>query len=133
MPPITPRPSPDQEPPRGVPRWLWPPPGASVRSVTLVERLDAEGRVTYAVEDGEPPESEHLHALRWLLDEHDRADLPERGCPFEGAVLLAIARTELPGGRVGHAYALNNGPLGAPSGAGARGVLWRYVEATVGS
>lgn len=56
MAPIAPRPSPEQQPPRGVPRWLWPPPGAAV--------------------DG--------------------------------------------------------GPLGAPSADGARGILWRYIEATVG-
>ena len=133
MTPIAPRPSPDQQPPRGVPRWLWPPPGADVRAVAVVERVDEAGAVAYAVTAGDPPASEHLHALRWLLDEHSRSELPEPGCPFEGEIRLEIARTELAGGRVGHAYALNSGPLGAPSADGARGILWRYIEATVGS
>ena len=133
MSPIAPRPSPDQQPPRGVPRWLWPPPGAAVRSLVLQERVDDGGRAEYGVSEGEPPEAVHLRALRWLLDEHDRAPLPGAGCPFEGEVRLEIARTEMPGGRVGHAYALNGGPLGAPSGQGARGILWRYIQATVGT
>ncbi len=133
MPPIAPRPSPEQQPPRGVPRWFWPPPGATVRSVAIVERSDGSGPPAYAVRGGPEPEALHLRALTWLLDEHSRSPLPEPGCPFEGEIALEIARTELPGGRVGHAYALNGGPLGAPSGDGARGILWRYIEATVGS
>ena len=130
--PIAPRPSPEQQPPRGVPRWLWPPPGAEVRALVLVERVDAAGQATYAVRQGQAPGAPHLRALYWLLDEHSRSALPESGCPFKGEVVLEIARTELAGGRVGHAYAVNGGPLGAPSGDGARGILWRYVEATVG-
>ena len=133
MAPIAPRPSPEQQPPRGVPRWFWPPPGATVRSVAVVEQVAAAGETTYATPGGEPPEAKHLRALQWLLDEHSRSDLPEAGCPFEGEVMLEIARTEMAGGRVGHAYALNGGPLGAPSGDGARGILWRYIESVVGT
>ena len=47
-------------------------------------------------------------------------------------ILLEIARTELPHGRVGHAYALNGQALGTPSGAVARGVLWRYALSVLG-
>ena len=132
MAPITPRPSPEQQPPRGVPRWLWPPPGATVEALCIVERIGADGATAYLVVEGEAPADTHLRALRWLLDEHGRAERPAAGCPFEGRVVLEIARTEMPGGRIGHAYALNRGPLGAPSGLGARGILWRYIEATVG-
>lgn len=114
-----------------MPRWLWPPPGATVRGVVVHERVDGAGRAAYDVSGGPPPGAKHLRALRWLLDEHTRAPLPRSGCPFEGEVHLAIARTEMPGGRVGHAYALNGGPLGAPAGDGARGILWRYVEHAV--
>ena len=131
--PIEPRPGPESSPPRGVPRWLWPPPGAQVRAVVLVEQTDGRGHVTYAVRAGTAPEAKHRGALRWLLDEHPRAALPEPGTPFEGEIRLEIARTELPGGRVGHAYALNGGPLGAPAGDGARGILWRYLEHVVGA
>ena len=48
-------------------------------------------------------------------------------------VLLEIARTEMRGGRVGHAYALNGGALGSPSSGGARGVLWRYAKRVLGA
>ena len=130
--PIEPRPNPQQTPPQGVPRWLWPPPGASVRAVVIREVVDEGGGLTHAVEEGEAPGPKHLRALHWLLDEHTRAELPPEGCPFEGQVRLEIATTPMPGGRVGHAYALNGGPLGAPSGDGARGILWRYIDATVG-
>ncbi len=126
--PLKPRPSPDRSPPQGVPRWLWPPPGATVRGVGIRERIGADGEVVYRVE-GEPPERLHLRALQWLLDEHTRASPPEGGCPFEGEILLEIARTEMPNGKVGHAYALNAGPLGAPSADAARGILWRYIDA----
>ena len=47
-------------------------------------------------------------------------------------VLLEIARTDLAGGRVGHAYALNGLALGALSGPVARGVLWRYALSVLG-
>ncbi len=126
--PVTRRPSPDNRPPRGVPRWLWPPPGATVRSVVIVETADDAGAVTYAVREGEAPGAKHLRALQWLLDEHTRAELPAPGTPFEGEIVLDIARTEMDQGRVGHAYALNGGPLGDPAGDGSRGVLWRYLE-----
>lgn len=124
--PITRRPSPDNRPPRGVPRWLWPPPGAEVETVVIVETADASGRVTYAVRAGEAPASMHLRALQWLLDEHTRAELPAPGTPFEGEIVLEIARTAMERGRVGHAYALNGGPLGDPGADGSRGVLWRF-------
>jgi hypothetical protein len=107
--PVTRRPSPEQQPPRGVPRWLWPPPGATVREVAIVESVDGGGSVAYAVPAGEAP----------------------AGTPFEGAVRLGIARTEMDQGRVGHAYALNGGPLGAPGEDGSRGVLWRFIHATL--
>ena len=44
-------------------------------------------------------------------------------------VVVEVARTDLGGGRVGTAYAIDGGPLGAPSGGLARGVLWRYIHA----
>jgi hypothetical protein len=110
-----------------VPRWLWPPPGAEVNSCVIAELVGVDGVPRYAVREGREPALRHLRALRWLLDEHPHGSLPASGCPFEGQVRLAIARTRLPGGRVGHAYALNDGPLGAPSGDGARGVLRRYI------
>lgn len=121
------RPAPENRPPRGVPRWLWPPPGAEVTAVVIREEAAADGQARYTVVRGEAPGAAHLRALRWLLDEHGRSDLPPDGCPFEGQIQLEIARTEMPSGRVGHAYALNGGPLGAPSGDGARGILWRYI------
>ena len=85
-----------------------------------------------AISEGEAPEARHLRALRWLLDEHPRGGLPAPGTPFEGAVRLDIARTVMAQGRVGHAYALNGGPLGAPGEDGPRGILWRYIEAALG-
>ncbi|MDJ0973088.1 MAG: hypothetical protein QNJ98_01335 [Planctomycetota bacterium] len=126
--PATQRPTPEREPPRGVPRWLWPPPGAVITRVRLIERVDAAGAAQYERLEGDEPEALHWRALLWLLDEHPRAPLPEPGTPFEGEVVLEIARTEMPGGRVGHAYALNGGPLGAPAADGARGVLWRIAH-----
>lgn len=148
---------PDPVPPRGVPRWLWPPPGAEVRSLVVCERdlPEAPGAaraVDYAIDAGEPPEDSHLRALRWLLDEHSRLDLLPAGRPTprqpvpgqpvaashdayepsERRVRLEIAATQMPAGRVGHAYAIDGGPLGAPSGDAARGVLWRYIEFRVG-
>jgi hypothetical protein len=130
--PIQPRPNPDQLPPRGVPRWLWPPQGAEVTTAILGESVDEAGTVEHLVKDGPAPSRKHLRALHWLLDEHTHAPLPVPGCPFEGQVQLDIATTVLAGGRVGHSYALNGGPLGAPSGDGARGIVWRYIEATIG-
>jgi hypothetical protein len=120
-------PMPERTPPRGVPRWLWPPPGATVRRVVVRERRPEGGPVAYAVTEGPEPEHLHLRALQWLLLEHPRAPLPGR----EGQVLLEIARTAMAGGRVGHAYAIDGGPLGAPSGDVARGILWRYVHTQV--
>ena len=125
---MKPRPSPEKQPPRGVPRWLWPPPGATVRTVVLVETLVPGGEPQYAVAEGDPLEALHLRALPWLLDEHPRGSLPPPGTPFEGRVRLDIARTEMSSGRVGPAYAINGGPLGAPGEDGTRGILWRYIE-----
>ena len=105
---------------------MFPPPGAHVTAVHIVERVELSGQATYSCDE---VDSMHLNALKWLLDEHERGALPPTGCPFEGEIRLAIARTELPGGRVGHAYALNDGPLGDPNGTEARGVLWRFVHA----
>jgi hypothetical protein len=104
-----------------------------VTGALIRERVDPEGRATYTLARGAAPDADHLRALRWLLDEHGRAALPPFGCPFEGEILLEIARTEMASGRVGHTYALNGGPLGAPSADGARGILWRYIENVVGS
>lgn len=95
-------------------------------SIRIRERV-TDGAPTYAITEGDEPEALHWRALRWLLDEHSHAPLPETGTPFEGEVVLEIARTQMPAGRVGHAYALNGGPLGAPSGDGARGILWRMT------
>ncbi len=130
--PYAERPTPPQDPPSGVPRWLWPPPGADVERVRSVEQVAAGGVVRHAVTEGREPEAMHWRALLWLLDEHPRAPRPEPGTPFEGEVVLEIARTEMRGGRVGHAYALNGGPLGAPQADGARGVLWRTLHDRLG-
>lgn len=130
--PIEPRPSPEKTPPDGVPRWLWPPPGAEVTAVVIREVGDGHGNPAHSIAEGEPPDPKHLRALHWLLDEHTHGALPAAGTPFDGRVRLEIATTPMPGGRVGHAYALNGGPLGAPSGDGARGILWRYIDATIG-
>lgn len=124
--PRTPPPPPPPLPPRGVPRWLFPPPGATVTTFRIVERVDAAG--TSAFEIDTPLDALHVNALKWLLDEHEHGELPPPGVPFEGEIRLAVARTDLEGGRVGHAYALNDGPLGDPKGDEARGVLWRYVS-----
>lgn len=126
--PIEPRPPPHRQPPVGVPRWLWPPPGARVSSLTICESSPPRGAPRYELLEGERPADLHLRALQWLLDEHPRASLPVSATPFEGRVRLDVATTSLPSGRLGHAYALNGGPLGAPGAEGARGVLWRYLE-----
>jgi hypothetical protein len=123
-------PEPDRTPPRGVPRWLWPPPGAVVRRVVLREEW-ASGASRHDVVEGTAPEPAHLRALQWLTGEHVRDDAP---VAVHGVhdVLLEIARTEMRGGRVGHSYALNGQALGAPSNADARGVLWRYALEVLG-
>jgi hypothetical protein len=95
----------------------------------IVETVRPGSPPTYACEGGRVPRPLHLRALQWLLDEHTRGSLPGPAIPFEGRVRLDIARTEMPGGRVGHAYAINGGPLGAPGEDGPRGVLWRFLEA----
>jgi hypothetical protein len=123
-------PEPERRPPRGVPRWLWPPPGAVVRRVVLREEATTSGE-RYAAAEGEPPEAPHLRALQWLLGEFPRDDRPA-AVPGVVDVLLEIARTELPAGRVGHAYAVNGQALGAPGNHGARGVLWRYAISRLG-
>jgi len=122
-------PEPARQPPRGVPRWLWPPPGASVSRVVVREEATPAGPRHHVVE-GVPPEKEHLRALQWLVGEYPREDDP---APHTVAdILVEIARTELRGGRVGHAYALNGAALGAPGSAAARGVLWRYAISVLG-
>lgn len=98
----------------------------------LSEQVRAGEVAQYEVREGETPAAAHLRGLEWLLDEHPYDDLPAGGAPFEGLILLEIARTEIPGGRVGHAYALNGGPLGAPSADGPRGILRRYIAHRLG-
>ena len=125
----TPDDPPERRPPRGVPRWLWPPPGARVREVVLGERLEPGGGARYRVVRGVRPAGRHLLALLWLLDEHARPDGPPAPpAPRETRVVLAIARTEMTGGRVGHAYAIDGLPLSDPRAHEARGVLWRWIE-----
>jgi hypothetical protein len=109
-----------------VPRWLWPPPGATVRAVVVREEAPAAGEARFDVVEGEWPEPLHLRALQWLLEDHVCADRP--AADFEGRFVLEIARTELKAGRVGHAYALNRGPLGAPGADAARGLLLRFTQ-----
>ena len=130
--PATPKEPPHPLPPKGVPRWLWLPPGASVERVLIAETVDAQGTARYDIREGDAPEALHVRGLEWLLDEHPFGSLPANGSPFEGLVLLEIARTDLPGGRVGHAYALNGGPLGAPAADAARGILRRYLGHRLG-
>jgi hypothetical protein len=125
MPHVTP-PTPPRRPPSGVPRWLWPPPGATVRSVLVRERAPAGGESVFEVVEGEWPEALHLRALQWLLEDHVSA--PRPGTEYEGRLVLEIARTEMAAGRVGHAYALNGGPLGAPGADDARGGLLRFTQ-----
>lgn len=115
-----------RQPPRGVPRWLWPPPGAEVAVFRVREATDGIAAPAYSAPGGEPLPLEHLRALRWLLDEFDRTPLPA-GVPSEIEVVVAVARTDLGGGRIGTAYAMDGGPLGAPSAGRARGAVWRYL------
>jgi hypothetical protein len=98
--------------------------------VAIVERLAEGPGLRYLVDEGDPPEEHHLRALLWLLEEHPREERPPAASALR--VLLAIATTPMPRGRVGHAYALEGGALGAPGAARARGVLWRYAWARVG-
>ena len=123
-------PDPQRQPPAGVPRWLWPPPGAVVRRVVIREESTPSGPRHHVV-DGEPAEAQHLRALQWLVGDFPRDDAPPPA-PAVSDVLLEIARTEMRGGRVGHAYALNGNALGAPGNHAARGVLWRYAAAVLG-
>jgi hypothetical protein len=123
-------PVPEHRPPRGVPRWLWPPPGAEVRRAVLREESTASG-ARHHVAAGEPPGRKHLRALQWLIGEYPRDDAPaDRNGVTD--IVLEIARTSMPAGRVGHAYALNGQALGAPGNRDARGVLWRYALSVLG-
>ena len=129
MHPASPSPA-DRRPPGGVPRWLWPPPGATVERVVLCER--GEGAVSrFEVREGSAPAAQHLNALRWLLHDHQVGARPATPA-YRLEVVLEIARTAMPGGRVGHSYAIDGGPLGAPSGVEARGVLLRYASEVLG-
>jgi hypothetical protein len=94
--------------------------------VRIRERVEPDGNRSYAVVEGPAPEVLHVRALRWLLDEYPKAPPRDGG---EQEIVLEIATTRLPGGRVGHAYALDGGPLGAPAADGRRGILWRFIEA----
>ena len=114
-------------PPKGVPRWLWPPPSATVERASIRERFDAEGVATYAMSEGETPALSHVQSLEWLIDEYTFSERPTDGEPAEAVIRLEIARSEMAGARVGHTYALDGGPLGAPSADDARGVLRRYI------
>ncbi len=123
-------PEPERTPPRGVPRWLWPPPGAVVRRVVIREET-SNGAARHFVVDGEAPERFHLHALQWLCADYARDEVG----PFSPAVedvVLEVAKTALAAGRVGHAYALNGHALGTPGNRAARGVLWRYARDVLG-
>ncbi|MFM8978977.1 MAG: hypothetical protein ACKOSS_00710 [Planctomycetia bacterium] len=127
----TPLPPPaERRPPGGVPRWLWPPPGARVERVLLLERGAGEASC-FEVLEGEAPAAQHLNALRWLLHDHEVGARPSQAA-WEARVLLEIARTQLPSGRVGHSYAIDGGPLGAPAGVAARGLLLRYATHVLG-
>ncbi len=120
---------PSAGPPAGVPRRMWPPPGAVVVERRVREVYDGEGTPpTYSGGDGPVLEVEHLRALRWLLDEHSHDPLAP-GVASDVEVVVGIATTALGGGRVGTTYAIDGGALGAPSAGLARGVLWRYLHA----
>lgn len=76
---------------------------------------------------GEWPDALHLRALQWLLDDHVCAP-PTLCVAYEARFVLEIASTGLKAGRTGHAYALDGGPLGAPSADAARGSLLRFTR-----
>ena len=101
-----------------------------MRRVVVREEAASDGPRHHVIE-GTPPEASHLRALQWLVVEFPRDEAPAT-TPAVTDVLLEIARTEMPGGRVGHAYALDGQALGAPGNRSARGVLWRYALLTLG-
>ncbi len=127
-------PEPERAPPRGVPRWLWPPPGAVVRRVVFREETSNGGSLFFVVGGSSPesPERFHLHALQWLCADYSR-DEAGPAAPAVVDTVLEIAKTSLPAGRVGHAYALNGQALGAPGNRAARGALWRYARSVLGN
>lgn len=113
-------------PPEGPASWFWPPPGATVQGWDVLERGGAAGtEAGFCADPDERPDDLHLRALTWLLDEHPRADRTDAG---DRRFRLDVARTEMPGGRVGHRYALDGAPLGATGSEDARGALWRWVQ-----
>ena len=119
-----------QPPPAGVPRWLWPPPGATLADVVIHETgshpSDGSAAPSFAFEGSF--DAHHANALIWLLDEHEH----EANGPSAGetrTARLTIATSPLPGGRVGTAYAIDDGPLGAPAADRARGIVWRWLHA----
>jgi hypothetical protein len=110
-----------------------------VRRVVVREEVTPTGARHHVV-DGVEPSREHLRALQWLVGEYPRDDVPaaDRGLGDAARsavtdIFLEIARTAMPSGRVGHAYALNGHALGAPANRAARGVLWRYALAVLGA
>ena len=116
-----------RRPPAGVPRWLWPPPGAVVHRVVVREAGEGDGRPPrFDVLEGGWPEALHLRALQWLLDDHVCAAPP--GVPYDTRLVLEIASTAMKAGRTGHAYALDGGPLGDPKADDARGSLLRFTQ-----
>ena len=123
-------PEPERIPPHGVPRWLWPPPGAVVGRVVIREETSSGGPQFFVVA-GEAPERFHLHALQWLCADYAR-DEDGPTSPSVVDIALEVAKTVLAAGRVAHAYALNGNALGAPGNRAARGVLWRYARFVLG-
>jgi hypothetical protein len=93
--------------------------------VVIEERRATSRSAEYRMASGEAPGAFHARALWWLLDEHPRTGEATDG--GTSRVVLEIAVTDLPGGRVGHAYAIDDGPLGAPGADEARGLLWRWI------
>jgi hypothetical protein len=101
-----------------------------VRRVVLREETSNGGSLHFVAE-GDAPEPFHLHALQWLCADYARDEAPPPA-PALVDIVLEIARTALPAGRVGHAYALNGQALGAPGNRSARGALWRYARSVLG-
>ena len=97
----------------------------------VIREETVAGGPHHVVVDGEAPERFHLHALQWLCADYAR---DEDGPPAPSVVdiVLEVAKTSLPAGRVGHAYALNGHALGTPGNRAARGVLWRYARGVLG-